>query len=105
VNQLSVNGSILVVAKAPTVQVLNNNDSGIGSLRVALASVLPGGAVTFSSDLSGATITLTSGQLSLDQSVTIDARSLAAGVTVSGGNTTRLFCQATNTTCALLGLT
>ena len=104
-NQLSLNGSITVVPKPATQQVVNTNDSGPGSLRDALVSVNTGGTVTFSNNLSGATIPLTNGQLSLDRSVTIDARSLAAGVTVTSGNSNRLFFQATNTTCALLGLT
>jgi hypothetical protein len=55
--------------------VTNNNDSGAGSLRDALAnigvSICVGGTITFDPALSGQTINLTSDQLIINQSVTI----------------------------------
>jgi beta-glucanase (GH16 family) len=66
------------------------DDSGAGSLREALGLIADGGTITFDPDLVGGTIGLTSGQLVVDRSVTIDA-SAAPGVIVSGGNSSRVF--------------
>ncbi|NJA04139.1 DUF4347 domain-containing protein [Methylococcaceae bacterium WWC4] len=52
-----------------TVTVTNNNDSGAGSLRAAIASASSGDTITFNA---GMTITLSSGQLSISQNLTID---------------------------------
>jgi len=64
------------------------NDSGAGSLRNALATrawwVLPPA-------LTAVRFTLTSGQLALSNSVTIDASSLPRGLTISGNNSNRIF--------------
>ena len=69
----------------PTELVVTNlDDSGPGSLREALALIADGGTITFDPGLAGGTMTLTSGQLTIDSSVTIDA-SAAAPVTISGG--------------------
>jgi len=43
--------------------VLNTDDSGAGSLRQAIADVCSEGTITFDTSLSGATITLATGQL------------------------------------------
>jgi hypothetical protein len=51
--------------------VTNTDDSGPGSLRDALASANDGDTIDFDSSLNGQTITLTSGQLVVDNSVTI----------------------------------
>jgi len=76
---------------APTVVTVNNlDDDGPGSLREALALVADGGTLTFDPSLAGGTLTLTSGQLLVDRSVTIDA-SAAAPITISGGNVSRVF--------------
>ena len=71
-------------------------DSGTGSLRAAIAhaAILPGAdTITFAPELSGQTITLAS-EIVMDMThvgnVTIDATSLPAGLTLSGGNATRL---------------
>ena len=65
-------------------------DSGPGSLRDAIAGTATDGTITFDASLAGGTITLTSGQLLIDRSVTIDG-SDAAGLTVSGNNSSRVF--------------
>ncbi|MGZ0080261.1 DUF4347 domain-containing protein [Methylomonas sp. YC3] len=52
-----------------TVTVTNNNDSGAGSLRAAIVSASSGDTITFNA---GMTITLTSGQLAIAKSLTID---------------------------------
>jgi len=70
--------------------VTNLNDSGAGSLRQTLASAAPGDTIQFASTLSGGTINLTSGQLSVTQSVSIVG--LGAGnLTISGGGDLTVF--------------
>jgi beta-glucanase (GH16 family) len=74
----------------PTELVVTNlNDAGPGSLREALALIADDGTITFDPSLAGGTMTLTSGQLTLDDSVTIDASS-AAPVTISAGGESRV---------------
>jgi len=76
----------------PNVIVQNPNDSGPGSLREAVDAVCPGGTITFFPPvLSGATIFLTSGELPLGKSMTIDASDLLFGVTIIGNNASRVF--------------
>jgi len=65
--------------------------SGTGTLRQAIADVCEGGLITFDNDYTidisaGSPIT---GELAIDKSMTIDGETNA--VTVSGGNTTRVF--------------
>jgi hypothetical protein len=57
------NGATLIVA--------NTNDSGPGSLRQALADVPDGGTIQFNPALNGQTITLTSAELVINNSITI----------------------------------
>ena len=64
-------------------------DSGEGSLRDALGRIADGGTITFDPSLAGGTMTLTSGQLAIDGSVTVDA-SAAAPVTISAGGASRV---------------
>ena len=64
-------------------------DSGEGSLRDALGRIAEGGTITFDPSLAGGTMTLTSGQLAIDGSVTVDA-SAAAPVTISAGGASRV---------------
>ncbi|HEX5220507.1 MAG TPA: phosphatidylinositol-specific phospholipase C domain-containing protein [Verrucomicrobiae bacterium] len=67
------------------------DDAGNGSLRQVLTDVDNLGIVTFAPALSGQTITLTSGQLTLAQSVTVDASSLPGGIQISGNHSSRVF--------------
>src|SRR3974377_560605 len=65
--------------------------SGPGSLR-QVASVVPGGGtVTFATNLSGQTITLTSGEIAITNNLTIDASALANGVIIHGNHHSRIF--------------
>jgi sugar lactone lactonase YvrE len=66
-------------------------NSGAGSLREALAIAIPGTTITFAAGLSGQTITLGGSELVIDRNLTINASSLAAGVTISGNNASRVF--------------
>jgi beta-glucanase (GH16 family) len=69
--------------------VANLDDSGPGSLREALGLIADGGTIMFDPTLADRTLTLTSGQLTVDRSVTVDA-SAAAPVTISAGGTSRV---------------
>ncbi|MEM9542111.1 MAG: DUF4114 domain-containing protein [Cyanobacteria bacterium P01_E01_bin.42] len=61
-------------------------DSGIGSLRAAIASASDGDTITFDSSLAGGTISLSS-SLEINQNLTIDG---SAGITLNGNNSTRI---------------
>ena len=70
--------------------VLNNNDSGTGSLRqtIAEASSEEVDTITFATSLSGAIITLAS-ELSIAKSLNIDGSSLVSPVRISGNSACR----------------
>ncbi len=81
-------------AQAATLIVADLNDGGAGSLRQAIVNANAGDTITFDNTLSGQTITLTSGQLSITQSLTIDGDLNDDGVpdiTISGNNLSRVF--------------
>ena len=61
-----------VIVCRSDITVTNANDSGAGSLRQAISSVCPGGTITFQNDTS---ITLTSDELFIPNSLTIDGGS------------------------------
>ncbi len=100
---------IFVAKAAPvfnTTTVINTNDSGAGSLRQAIASAVNGDTITF--DTSGEfaapqTITLSSGELVVNKSLTIDGPG-ASQLTVSGNNASRVFFMS-SATVLLDGLT
>jgi len=78
----------VVCFNAVTVQ--NANDSGPGSLRQAIASVCPGGAIGFAPGLAGQTITLSS-PLDIARDLTIDGSRLATPIQISGNGSVRVF--------------
>ncbi|VXD20138.1 hypothetical protein [Planktothrix paucivesiculata] len=91
--------------------VTNLNDNGVGSLREAIAEAQPGDIIQFDSSLANEpnpTILLTSGQLNINKSITIDGLISSATpgkITISGDNQFRVFelqvspqFQPTNTT-------
>jgi len=61
----------VATANAVTLTVTNTADSGVGSLRAAIAAASDGDAIQFDAALSGQTITLTSAELVIDKSITI----------------------------------
>jgi hypothetical protein len=69
--------------------VTNNQDSGPGSLRAVITNACNGAVVTFAPNVTGA-ITLTSGQLDIEKSVTISGPG-ANVLAVSGGGQSRVF--------------
>ncbi len=66
------------------------NDSGAGSLRQTIASAASGDTVQFASSLSGGTITLTSGELTISQNLTIIGLG-ASDLTISGNGKSTVF--------------
>src|SRR6185436_11616999 len=84
-------------AFAATLTVTTTADHGPGSLRDAIGIANVNGVddtIQFAPALAGATITLTSGELEIDEggtTLTITAEGLPGGVTVSGGRSTRVF--------------
>jgi hypothetical protein len=73
-----------------TVKVTNNLDSGIGSLRAAITKAQNNDTIVFAPKLDGQTITLTSGELVINKSLTIQGPG-AGQLAVSGGNASRVF--------------
>ena len=87
-----------------TLTVMNNHDSGSGSLRAAIAVATSGDTINFSSKLKGETITLTSGPLTLGVNLTIDGLG-ANKLTVSGGGTEGVFVVSAGVTATIDNLT
>ncbi len=72
---------------APTVIVQNDNDAGAGSLRQAILDVDPGGRIVIPASVGE--ISLTSGQLTIQKSMTIEGAG-AAQTAISGGGSSRV---------------
>jgi len=89
---------------ATTILVTNTNDSGSGSLRNALAIANDGDTIDFDPSLNGQTITLTSGQLVVDKSVTISGPG-ANHLAVDGNANDRIFAITPGETVIISGLT
>jgi CSLREA domain-containing protein len=69
--------------------VTSPNDSGAGTLRALVGAANDGDTIDFDPSLAGATITLTTGQITISQALTIDGGTRR--VTISGGHTSRIF--------------
>ncbi|MEC5029540.1 MAG: putative Ig domain-containing protein, partial [Oscillatoria sp. PMC 1051.18] len=69
--------------------VTNTSDSGVGSLRDAIAAAHPGDTIKFDSSLANRTITLTSGQLDIVRDLIIDGTGVN-NLTISGNNNSRV---------------
>jgi hypothetical protein len=80
-------------------------DNGAGSLRDAVTNVASPKLVTFAPALSGQTITLTSGQLTLANTVTIDGSPLPRGIQINGNASSRIFNVPFGSTAVLDSLT
>ena len=87
-----------------TLTVLNNADSGPGSLRDTITAAAGGDTINFASSLKGQTIALTSGQLSVAKNLAIVG--LGAGkLTISGNAASRVFAIAAGNTLDLSRVT
>jgi len=93
------------VETGPTVTVSNALDAGAGSLRNAVDTAAADTSIVFAAGLSGSQITLSTGLLLIDTQLTIDASSLADGITISANNTSRVIEVATGTLAAMNSLT
>ena len=63
--------AVAIQIHATTITVINNNDSGPGSLRQAFADAHEGDTIDFDPALKGQTITLTTAELVINKSITI----------------------------------
>jgi len=76
----------------PTVMVTNNDDSGVGSLRAAIAAVPSGGLIRFAPPTYGSTIVLTSGPLVTGaKTMTIDSSGTQPYIAISALGASRIF--------------
>ena len=87
-----------------TLTVLNNLDSGAGSLRADIAAAHSGDTIVFAPGLNGQTIALTKGELLINKNLTI-AGPGAGQLTVSGNHHSRVFEVAAGMQVNLSGLT
>ena len=81
----------------PEVVVTNTDDSGPGSLRQTIADAADGSVIHFDAAIAGQTIVLTTGQIVIDKSLTIEGP-VPAGMTISGGFNSRVFFTESATT-------
>ncbi len=70
--------------------VTNLADSGNGTLRAICDSAQANDVITFAANLSGGTILLTNGQITLRTNVTIDASALTNGIRIDANEANRL---------------
>ena len=90
----------------PTTRVTNTNDSGPGSLRQALADTNNGDTVIFDPALNGRNVGLTSGELVIDKSITINGPgSDLLGVYRSSQTSFRIFHVMPGISVTIAGLT
>jgi hypothetical protein len=90
-------------ASAAPLTVMNNNNTGAGSLRAAVGAAVDGDTITFDPSLNSQTITLTSGEIAITTSITIDATGIA--VTLDGNSASRIFNVSGGKTVSLKHLT
>jgi hypothetical protein len=87
-----------------TLTVTNNLDSGTGSLRYAITHAHDGDTIAFAPGLAGQTITLTSDELAIKNSVDIEGPG-ASMLAVSGSDMHRVFDISEGLTVTIAGLT
>jgi hypothetical protein len=87
-----------------TLTVLNNLDSGAGSLRDAIGHAKDGDTIVFAASLNGQTIALTSDQLTINKSLDIEGPG-AGLLAISGNDTNRVFAINEGFNVTIAGLT
>ena len=90
-----------------TFTVTNNLDTGVagdGSLRGEIAAAGSGDTINFDPSLAGQTITLTSGELAITQSLDIEGLG-SNQLTISGNNASRVFNITAGATVTIAGMT
>ncbi|MDY6937374.1 MAG: choice-of-anchor Q domain-containing protein [Cyanobacteriota bacterium] len=88
----------------PTLTVTSAANGGSGSVREAIAIAQPGDTIAFDASLANQMITLDGAQLEIDKTLTIDGAN-AAGLTLSGNNSSRVFGVASGVDFTLRNLT
>src|SRR5215471_8594362 len=83
-------GAIRSAKAGSTITVTNTNDSGAGSLRQAISGASSGDTISFDAGLNGQTITLTSGRIAIETSVTIAGLG-STNLTISGNYSQGIF--------------
>lgn len=91
--------------QATTFTVTTNSDSGPGSLRQNILVAGAADIIIFATNLAGATILLTSGELLLNKNLTIDASTLPGGIAINGNHASRIFEVASGKTVGMDSLT
>jgi hypothetical protein len=94
----------LPTLRGASITVTTINDNGPGSLRQALADAVDGDTINFASSLNGQTITLGSGELLVNKSVTINGPG-ANTLTVDANHASRVFYIASGKDVTISGLT
>lgn len=90
-----------------TLTVTNNLDTGVagdGSLRGEIAAAQSGDTINFAPNLAGQTITLTNGELAINNNLDIEGLG-ANQLTVSGNNASRIFDISSGVTATIAGMT
>ena len=87
-----------------TLTVTNNLDSGAGSLRAAIKAAGSGDTIVFASALKHKTITLTSGELAVTESLEIEGLG-AKNLAISGNAASRVFDISGGVAVTIAGLT
>jgi hypothetical protein len=88
-----------------TLTVTSTLDSGAGTLRDAIAAAVDGDTIQFDTALNGQTITLTSGELLIDKSITIQGPAIVERSTVGGTPVFRILHVTPGHTVMIGGLT
>jgi hypothetical protein len=91
------------IARAATLVVTSNADSGGGSLRDTISAAAAGDTITFAAALQNATIALTTATLSIGKNLTIDGT--GKNITISGGTTFTVLTVSSGVSLNLNGLT
>lgn len=94
----------LQLGQSLQVSVTNTNDSGPGSLRTAIAVAKDGEAITFAPGLSGKTVTLTGGALTISSNIIISGPS-SGTLTINGDGQGSVFSIQDGTTVTISNLT
>lgn len=92
--ELATSGAVTVAA-----------DGGAGSLRQAVALARPGDILRFAPALSGKTIALAGGPITLDKELVLDASALPRGLLINGSRLGRIFNVTADARVELVGLT
>ena len=101
---LSVGAVGLPSLRGATITVANTGDSGAGSFRQALANANDGDTINFHSSLNGQMITLTSGELLVNKSVTVSGPG-SNTLAVDANHASRVFYIAAGKDVTISGLT